>query len=124
METRQTLKDNYLNAEGFDAGALASQVLTTGIEMLFAVKDAKNQRKLEETIAKMSLETQKEIADKLALAQTDIERQRIAFQILALDKNNALLDGLERDKYKSMIIVGIGAVALATVIFLAKKRKK
>ena len=48
----------------------------------------------------------------------------IAFQILAIEKNEALIKGLEKDKYKSIVLVSVSTLVLAVVIFMAKKRKK
>ena len=107
----------------FDPYSLAGQLIGTFISIGFAKNNAKEQRKLQEKIAKMSLESQENIARALANAQTDIEKQRIGFQILALEKNEVLLRDLQKDKTTSLIFVGMGAVALAVVIFLAKRKK-
>ena len=72
----------------------------------------------------MSLDSQEAIAKKYADAQTNIEKQRIIFQILAIEKNEALIKGLEKDKYKSIVLVSVSTLVLAVVIFMAKKRKK
>ena len=69
---------------GFDVGGLAGTLISTFIGIGFAKNDAKKQRQLQEKIANMSLENQQAIANRLAEAQTNIEKQRIAFQILAL----------------------------------------
>lgn len=108
---------------GISGGEIAGQLISTFISIGFAQQNAKQQRELEEKIAQMSLETQKQIQERLAQAQTDIEKQRIAFQILSLEKNQELVKSLEKDKYKSMVILGVGAVALAFVIVLAKRKK-
>lgn len=108
---------------GISGGDIAGQLIGTFISIGFAKDNAKQQRKLEEKIAQMSLETQRQIQDRLAQAQTDIEKQRIAFQILSLEKNQELVKSLEKDKYKSMVVLGVGAVALAFVIVLAKRKK-
>ena len=71
----------------------------------------------------MSLENQQAIANRLAEAQTNIEKQRIAFQILALENNTNLVRELEGEKNKSLIVLGVGAIALAVVIVLAKFKK-
>jgi len=108
---------------GFSGGDIVGQLVGTFISIGFAKNDAKKQRKLQEKIAKMSLENQQVIANRLAQAQTNIEKQRIAFQILALENNANLVRELEADKNKSLIVVGVGVMALAVVIFLAKRKK-
>jgi len=107
----------------FDPYSLAGQLIGTFISIGFAKNNAKEQRKLQEKIAKMSLASQENIAKALANAQTNIEKQRIGFQILALEKNEVLLRDIQKDKTKSIVFVSIGAVALAVVIFLAKRKK-
>ena len=42
---------------------------------------------------------------------------------MALEKNEVLLRDIQKDKTKSIVFVSIGAVALAVVIFLAKRKK-
>ena len=101
----------------FDPYSLAGQLIGTFISIGFAKNNAKEQRKLQEKIAKMSLESQENIAKALANAQTNIEKQRIGFQ------NEVLLRDIQKDKTKSIVFVSIGAVALAVVIFLAKRKK-
>ena len=82
---------------GFDVGGLAGTLIST-IGIGFAKNDAKKQRQLQEKIANMSLENQQAIANRLAEAQTNIEKQRTAFQILALENNANLVRELERKK--------------------------
>jgi len=106
-----------------DPYSIAGQLIGTFISIGFAKNNAKEQRRLQEKIAKMSLESQENIAKALANAQTNIEKQRIGFQILALEKNEVLLKDIQKDKTKSIVFVSIGAVALAVVIFLAKRKK-
>ena len=84
----------------------------------------RKEQKLAEKEAKEALAFHQEnIAKALANAQTNIEKQRIGFQILALEKNEVLLRDIQKDKTKSIVFVSIGAVALAVVIFLAKRKK-
>ena len=109
--------------KGFSATDVAGQLIGTFIQIGFAQNDAKKQRQLQEKITQMSLENQLQIQKKLAEAQTDVERQRIAFQILALEKNEALVLKLEKDKNKSLIFLGGGAITLALVIILVKLKK-
>ena len=108
---------------GFDVGNLAGTLISTFLGIGFAKNDAKKQRQLQEKIANMSLENQQAIANRLAEAQTNIEKQRIAFQILALENNANLVRELEGEKNKSLIVLGVGAIALAVVIVLAKFKK-
>jgi|TARA_B110000967_G_scaffold204692_1_gene247680 hypothetical protein len=111
-------------SKGFDPTSLITSLVTTGIGIAFQKSDAKKQRELEKALAKMSLDSQEAIAKKYADAQTNIEKQRIIFQILAIEKNEALIKGLEKDKYKSIVLVSVSTLVLAVVIFMAKKRKK
>jgi hypothetical protein len=109
--------------KGFSTTDVAGQLIGTFIQIGFAQNDAKKQRQLQEKIAQMSLENQLQIQKKLAEAQTDIERQRIAFQILALEKNEALVEKLEKDKNKSLIFLGVGVILLTIVVVLVKRKK-
>jgi NADH/NAD ratio-sensing transcriptional regulator Rex len=108
----------------FDPYSLAGQLIGTFIQIGFAKDNAKQQRELQEKIAKLSLESQENIAKALANAQTSIEKQRIGFQILSLEKNEVLLRDLQKDKTTSLIFVGLGTLALAVVIFLVKIKKR
>ena len=84
--------------------------------------NANQQRKLDEYLSKLSLEQKERIEIQLIQAQTQAERERILFQQMALDKNLALTEKLEKDKYFSFIVVGIGIALLGTVIYLVKKK--
>jgi hypothetical protein len=84
--------------------------------------NANQERKLQEYLSKLSLEQKERLETQLIQAQTQADRERILFQRMALDKNLALTEKLEKDKYFSFIVVGIGIIMLATVVYLVKKK--
>ena len=90
--------------------------------IFFASKDAKERRQLEEKIAKLTLDQQKELATKQLEVQTDLEKMRILYQYLAVVKNNDALAVLDKKKYTSYIILGTGLIALGIVIIIARKQ--
>lgn len=104
---------------GFDVG----QVVAAGISVGFGLSDQKQQRDLDEKLAGMSLETQKEIAIALEKTKTQAEKQKLAFQILVSENENKLKKDLEQDKYKSFTILGVGFIVLAAAIIVLKFKK-
>lgn len=102
---------------------LIGQVVNVGVGTLFKIDNANKQRELEERIAKMSLETQRKIQFQLSKAKTNIEKQRIAFQILALNQNESLVRDLEKDRNETIKYLAIGMGILATVIIILKNKK-
>lgn len=87
------------------------------------VKSAKEQARLQEKIAKLTLAQQERIAETMAKAQTEIERQKILFQAVALELNNSTLEEIQRDKTKSIMYLSIGLTILGMVVIFVKKKK-
>ena len=100
-------------------GAGASILIST----ISGVTQAKKQRQLQEYLGKLSIESQERIASRMASTQSSIEREKILFQEMALDKQLALTEGLQKDKNTSFMILGGSVVFLGIVIFLVKRKK-
>lgn len=119
--------NHYKNSDGgatpkkFDATALASAGLDLIVGTVFSVQNAKKQRQLQEKIAKLSLEQQKQLEESLLKAQTELGRQRIMYQTLAVVNEQNLVDGR---KNKQLILLGIlgGGTLLLVAMAIFYKR--
>tara|TARA_R110000850_G_scaffold87677_6_gene188483 strand:- start:185 stop:514 length:330 start_codon:yes stop_codon:yes gene_type:complete len=90
---------------------------------LSSIKEAKNQRELQEKIIRMSLAQKRELEIRMQDAQTAVARQKILFEALAVDKHHALIRETSREKSVSLVVVGIGAILLAVIIYQARRKK-
>ena len=88
-----------------------------------SVKNAKEQAKLQEKIAKLTLAQQERIAETMAKAQTEVERQKILFQAVALELNNSTYEKIQKDKTKSILYLSVGLTILGVIVILVKKKK-
>lgn len=112
--------DKFLNVEGgFDPSGLISTVIGTG----FAMSEAKKQRQLAEEIAKLDLEQQKQLAERLQNVQGEVAIQQAYYEFMAVQNNNEMLNKLKNKRYTSYIILGSGIFVLALVVILLKNKK-
>lgn len=111
--------ENFLNAGGFDPSAIISQ----GISVGFAMVDANKTRKLQEQLAKLDLEQQKQLAERLQDVQGEIAIQQAFYEYLAIQNNNEMLNRIQNKRYTSYIVLGVGVMVLALVVVGLKKKK-
>jgi hypothetical protein len=104
-------------------GAVAGALVSTIIGGAFAKSDAKEQRALTERLEKLSLAQQKEIAERFQNIQSEIERQSLVYQYLAVQQHNEALLKIQNKRYVSYGILGIGAFALIFVMLKLVKSK-
>lgn len=100
--------------------------ITAGVGLISStivgINNANKQKEVQKYIAKLNQEQKIAIAEKLAKANTDIERQRILFQTMALEKNLVVAEKVSKDKLTGFIILGGAVALLGVVVFLAKKK--
>lgn len=104
-------------------GAVAGSVASSIIGGAFAKSDAKKQRELTERLEKLSLAQQKEIAERLQNIESEIEKQSLVYQYLAVQQHNEALLKIQNKRYTSYAILGIGAFTLIFVMFKLVKGK-
>jgi len=104
-------------------GAVAGALISSIIGGAFAKEDASAQRALAERLEKLSLAQQKELEERLQNIQSEIQRQSLVYQYLAVQQHNEALLKIQNRRYTSYAILGVGAFALIFVMFkLIKKR--
>ena len=110
-------------ALGAIAGAIGGSLVSGIIGGSFAKEEAGKQRELAERLEKLSLAQQKEISERLQNIQSEIERQSLVYQYLAVQQHNEALLKIQNKRYVSYGILGIGAFALIFVMFKLVKSK-
>ena len=111
--------------QGISSGTanLISQGVSLIVGTISGISDSKKQRELQEYLSGLSIESQERIASRMLETQSSIEREKILFQELALNKNLALTENMQKDKNISFMILGGSIVFLGVVIFLVKRKK-
>jgi hypothetical protein len=104
-------------------GAVAGVIISSIIGGAFAKEDAGKQRELTERLEKLSLAQQKEIAERFQNIQSEIERQNLVYQYLAVQQHNEALLKIQNKRYTSYAILGVGAFALIFVMFKLIQKK-
>ena len=107
----------------FDAGSLINQGFSTIVNTMAKVSNERKQQQLEKYLGELSIQQKTALEARMQNMQSEIERQKILFQAMAVDKNIALAERTSKDRNFSLIVVGVGLAALATVIFLAKRKR-
>ena len=95
---------------------------STIVGTISGISQQNKQLELQEKIAKMSLEQKYALEKRMQDAQSTMERQKILFEALAVEKNIDLIRETSKERNVGLIIIGIGIIALAGVIYLAKKK--
>lgn len=123
---------HYVNSAGvdlpsakpkkFDPTALISLGFDLIVGTVAGVQNAKKQRELEEKIAKLSLEQQKELELALSEAQNETMRISVMYQTFAVLQNQKMVD---EQKTKRLILLGIlgGGVLLLVGLAIIYKRR-
>lgn len=101
---------------------LAAQGFNTIVGTLSANANARKQRELSEAIARLNLEQQAQLEKRLQDAKSASKRLSLIFQAVALEKNQELIRETNRQKYGAYMVVGVGMISLAVIIFLARKK--
>ena len=105
-----------------DITGIASSVVTTVGGILIASKSEKENRKLQEEISKLSLEQQRQLAEKQLAVKTELEKMSILYQYLAVTKNDTAMAALSKERYVSMIVLGGSLFLLAGIIIFTRKK--
>lgn len=115
---------NKTGGKGLSSGDITN-LATAGLDMIVgtisATRDAKKQRELQEKLAKMSLQQQKELDAKMREAQTQLARLTIMYQTFAVLENQKLVD---KRKQKQLLLIGVlgGGVLLLTGLAIFYKK--
>jgi predicted ATPase with chaperone activity len=105
----------YVEAGGILATAIVGNV--------FSKEIASKQRDLEEKIAKLTLDQQKELQEHLQTVKGEVEKQKIVYDYLA-QKNLQEVEGkIKSKRYTAYIVLGGAVLLLVGVIVLGKLKK-
>lgn len=119
-----TQADAPTSGGGFDPSALIAAGVGTIANLVVSVKSQKDQKKLQEKLALLSLEQQKELEIRLQNVQGEVAKMQLLYQALAMDKDRAATSALNKQKFIGISILGISVVILAIVIYKAKSKNK
>ena len=100
---------------------VAGGMATIGTTMI-AISDQKKQQQLEKFIAKLNAEQQAKLEGQLQRLNSQIERERLLFQAMALERNNLLKMETSKDKTKSVIVLSLAIVVFGAMILISRKR--
>jgi hypothetical protein len=107
---------------GSIGGAVGGAIVSQVIGGYFARGEAEKGRALQKEIELLSLAQQKELEQRLQDTKSETERQALAWQFLAVQNNNEMLNRIQSKRYTSYIVLGVGVTILALVFLkLAKK---
>jgi gas vesicle protein len=103
-------------------GAIGGAVISSLAGYFGGAEQGRKNRDLMNDLAQLSLAQQKQLEERLQDAKTETERQGLAYQFLALQKNNEAVNKIQGKRYTSYIVLGVGVTILALVFLkLAKK---
>lgn len=124
FQPSSTMADAPTSGGGFDPSALIAAGVGTVANLIVSVKNQKDQKKLQEKLALLSLEQQKELEIRLQNVQGEVAKMQLLYQALAMDKDRAATSALNKQKFIGISILGISVVILAIVIYKAKSKKR
>jgi hypothetical protein len=122
--------ENFYNGDGASTGggvgavggAVLGTVISSVISGYFAKGEAEKGRALQKELELLSLEQQKELEKRLQDTKSETERQALAWQFLAVQNNNEMLNRIQSKRYTSYIVLGIGVSILALVFIKLARR--
>jgi hypothetical protein len=111
------------SGSGDAIGAVGGALIGSLTSYFGGAEQGRMNRDLQEKLAKLSLAQQKELELRLQDSKTETERQALAYQFLAVQKNDEALNKLKGKRYTSYIVLGVGVTILAVVFLKLAKRK-
>jgi gas vesicle protein len=103
-------------------GQIGGAVIGSLTSYFGGAEQSRKNRDLMKDLALLSLDQQKQLAERLQDAKTETERQGLAFQFLAVQRNNEALNKIQGKRYTSYIVLGVGVTILALVFLKLAKR--
>jgi hypothetical protein len=122
--------ENYYNGDGSSSSGSGSgaigQIGGALIGSLFGyfggAEQGRKNRDLMNDLAQLSLAQQKQLEERLQDSKTETERIALAYQFLAVERNNEALNKIKGKRYTSYIVLGVGVTILAVVFLKLAKR--
>lgn len=104
-------------------GQIGGAVIGSLVGYFGGAEQGRKNRDLMKELALLDLAQQKQLAERLQDAKTETERQSLAWQFLAVQNNNEMLNRVQGKRYTSYIVLGVGLSILAFVFLKLGKRK-
>lgn len=128
--------ENYYNAGGIGSssssgksggsgdavGAIGGAVIGSLASYFGNAEQGRKNRDLMNDLAQLSLAQQKQLEERLQDSKTETERIALAYQFLAVERNNESLNKIRGKRYTSYIVLGVGVTILAVVFLKLAKR--
>ena len=107
---------------GSGTGDLIAMGVNTIVGLVAGSIDAKKNRQLQEKLAKLSLEQQKELEEKMLATQDRLERLNIMYKTFAVLENQKLLDARKGKQLTLLYVMGGGILVLVAMSILYKRK--
>ena len=104
-------------------GQVGGAVIGSLVGYFGGAEQGRKNRDLMKELALLDLAQQKQLAERLQDAKTETERQSLAWQFLAVQNNNEMLNRVQGKRYTSYIVLGVGVTILAVVFLKLAQRK-
>lgn len=123
--------ENYYNGDGSSSsgggsgdviGAVGGAVIGSLVGYFGGAEQGRKNRDLMNDLAQLSLAQQKQLEERLQDSRTETERIALAYQFLAVERNNESLNKIKGKRYTSYIVLGVGVTILAVVFLKLAKR--
>ncbi len=107
-----------------DPAALAVEGFTSIATSLIQKRSEKEQKELEAYIARLNDDQKRAIEDAMLKKQTEMERQAVLFQAMAVSRNEELMKKTAFTRNVSIAVVAAGFILLVSLIIISKKNEK
>jgi len=114
--------DGATGSSGSPIGEISGAVINSLTGYFGGAEQGRKNRDLMKDLAQLTLAQQKQLEERLQDAKTETERQGLAYQFLALQKNNEAVNKIQGKRYTSYIVLGVGVTILALVFLKLAKR--
>ena len=127
--------ENYNNGDGASAstggksggsgdaiGQIGGALIGSLAGYFGGAEQGRKNRDLMNDLAQLSLAQQKQLEERLQDSKTETERIALAYQFLAVERNNESLNKIKGKRYTSYIVLGVGVTILAVVFLKLAKR--
>jgi hypothetical protein len=104
--------------------SLMAQGFTMLATSLIAAKSAKDQKELDKYLESLSQKQIEELNLALSKKESEMERQKLLFQSMAVSRNEELINQTLKKRIISFVIVGVAATILISLVVISRKHAR
>ena len=116
------MDSNFLNAGGAGYAEVAKIAIDLGVQYLYAKKENKRNQELLQRLSELNEQEAEKLKKLLATSYSEVAKTQVIIEFLNDKKIQDLQEETKKKRTKSLIVLGVGVVALALIFYKLKRQ--